>query len=219
MASSQQTPLAQSASCSSRQSCNRRHCPGMCPAGDGTCTNCGHKVTGPEPLDAQQRRYNAAIATRLATTSDVARKMTRVRIALKALPIGVHLLHDERNSRLQMEPDTGADVTVIGTRHFKLLRIPRTSLHPLPSTTTLNADGSQMFPTLEWFQDTLKLGNKSCVAKILVHEGIQTPHLSFAHCQELAIILPVFPKPILAITHVNRCAELPLPATTSSSAA
>ncbi|KAK7078566.1 hypothetical protein SK128_003365, partial [Halocaridina rubra] len=41
-------------------------------------------VTGPEPLDAQPRRYNATIATRLSTTTDVARKRTRDRTALQA---------------------------------------------------------------------------------------------------------------------------------------
>ncbi|KAK7079850.1 hypothetical protein SK128_024668, partial [Halocaridina rubra] len=66
---------------------------------------------------------------------------------------------------------------------------------------------------------TLKLGNKSCIAKIQLHEGIHTPLLSFGHCQELAIVSPDFPKPVLTITHINRCAELPLPTTTSPFAA
>ncbi|KAK7072100.1 hypothetical protein SK128_002544, partial [Halocaridina rubra] len=118
-----------------------------------------------------------------------------------------------------MLPDTRADVTGIGICHFELLRIPRTNLQPLPATTTLTANGSQMSPALGWLQDTLKLGNKSCIAKIQVHEGIQTFLLSFGHCQELGIISFDFPKPILTTTHVNGCAQLPLPATTSPSAA
>ncbi|KAK7079869.1 hypothetical protein SK128_025785, partial [Halocaridina rubra] len=118
-----------------------------------------------------------------------------------------------------MLPDTGADLTVIGISHLKLLQIPRTRLQPLPATTTLTINGSQMSPALGWFHATLKLGNKSFVAKIQVLEGIQTPLLSFGNCQELTIILLDIPKPILTITHVNLCAELSLPATTSPSAA
>ncbi|XP_076047356.1 uncharacterized protein LOC143028884 [Oratosquilla oratoria] len=47
------------------------------------------------------------------------------------------------------------------------------------------ADGSQMAPDIR------------------VHDGFQTQLLSFAHCQELAIIPPVFPKPVLEVTYAN----------------
>ncbi|KAK7083177.1 hypothetical protein SK128_000712, partial [Halocaridina rubra] len=133
--------------------------------------------------------------------------------------ISVHLLHDDRTSRLQMLHDKGADVTITGICHLELLRIPRTRLQPLLVTTTLTADGSQMSFALGWFQATLKLGNKSCIAKIQVHEGIQTQLLSFGLCQELAIILPDILKLILAVPHVNRCSKLSLPTVTSLSAA
>ncbi|KAK7063024.1 hypothetical protein SK128_005526, partial [Halocaridina rubra] len=41
------------------------------------------RVTGPEPLDAQPRMPNTAIATGLSTTTDFARKRTRVKTALQ----------------------------------------------------------------------------------------------------------------------------------------
>ncbi|KAK7056542.1 hypothetical protein SK128_023809 [Halocaridina rubra] len=154
------------------------------------------RVTGPGPLDAQPRKCKVAIAARLATTT-----------GLSGLSVYISSMMTE------------ADVTVIGIHHFELLQIPRRSLQPLPATTTITADESQMSPALRWFQATLKLGNKFCIAKIQVHEGIQTSLLSFCHCQELAIISLEFPKPILAVTNVNRCTELPLPATTSPSVA
>ncbi|KAK7080986.1 hypothetical protein SK128_001561 [Halocaridina rubra] len=118
-----------------------------------------------------------------------------------------------------MIPDTGTNVTVIGTCHLKLLLITKTSLQPLSAITTLTSDGSQIFLALGWFQATLKLGNKSCIVKIHVHKGIQIPFISFSDCQDLAINLPDFPKPVLAITHINRCAEQPLLATISPYAA
>ncbi|KAK7084020.1 hypothetical protein SK128_025149, partial [Halocaridina rubra] len=114
--------------------------------------------------------------------------------------------------------DTGAYVTVLSICHLELLQIPRTSLQPLPATTTFTFYESQMSPALGWFQATLKLGNKSCVAKIQVYKSIRTP-LSYSHCQELAIISPDFPKPIIVVTYINRCAELSLPVMTSLSGA
>ncbi|KAK7082110.1 hypothetical protein SK128_019222 [Halocaridina rubra] len=91
----------------------------------------------------------------------------------------------------------GADVSVIGKQHLDLLRIPRSSLQPQASTTTLTADGSEMASPLGSFQATLHLDTRSCTAKIQVHQAIQTPFLSSAQCQELVIISPDFLKPIL----------------------
>ncbi|KAK7074617.1 Core histone macro-H2A.1 [Halocaridina rubra] len=127
--------------------------------------------------------------------------------------------HNDRTSRLQVLPDTGADVTVICICHLELLLIPRTSLQPLPDTTTLTAIGSQMCPALGWFQATLNLGSKLCFAKIQVHEGIQTPLLSFDHCQELAIISPDFPNPSLPLHTSADALSCPFPLLTSPSAA
>ncbi|KAK7078602.1 hypothetical protein SK128_000654 [Halocaridina rubra] len=49
-------------------------------------------------------------------------------------------------------------------------------------------DGSEMATRLGSFQATLHLGTRSCTTKIQVHEAIQTPLFSYAHCQELAIV-------------------------------
>ena len=76
-----------------------------------------------------------------------------------------------------------------------------------------------MTPAVGCFQATLRLGNKSCLATIHVHEDIQTALLSRAHCRALAIVPPDFPKPILKVTHVNRCAQFPASALTSPAAA
>ncbi|KAK7073396.1 hypothetical protein SK128_018730 [Halocaridina rubra] len=100
--------------------------------------------------------------------------------------------------------DTRDNVTVFSIHHLELLRIPRSNLKSLPATTTFTADGFQMSPALGWFQATLRLGSKFCMAKIHVCEGTQTSLLSIGHCQELAIISPDVPKPILTITHVNK---------------
>ncbi|ROT69912.1 hypothetical protein C7M84_011870 [Penaeus vannamei] len=54
---------------------------------------------------------------------------------------------------------------------------------------------------------TLQLGQASCKAIVHVHECIQTPLLSYGHCVDLAIISTDFPKPIISVTHVNRCVQ------------
>ena len=94
-----------------------------------------------------------------------------------------------------MLPDTGADVSVIGPHHLDLLKIPRSSLKPPSTATTLTADGSAIPPALGTFLATLSLGKWSCSAVIQVHEGVQMPLMSYTHCQELAIISSEFPKP------------------------
>ena len=118
-----------------------------------------------------------------------------------------------------MLPDTGADVTVIGRRHLETLKISESSLHPPPSVTTVNADGSPMAPALGAFQATLSIGKQSCGANILVHSDVAMPLMSKKHCKELAIIPSEFPKPILNVKHVNRCTKLPFSATTTPSEA
>ncbi|XP_068246738.1 uncharacterized protein [Palaemon carinicauda] len=130
-------------------------------------------------------------------------------------PVCVLLTYGDVTSRIQMLPDTGAEVSVVGPQHLDLLKIPRSSLKQFPTTVTLTADGSAMTPALGTFQATLTLGKQSCSAVIQVHDGVQTPLLSYSHCKELAIISPDFPKPILEVKHVKRCKELPLSATTS----
>ena len=247
MASSQQSTATQDTSNSSCQYCNRKHGQGKCPATDSTCTNCGRKghwartpkcpaknvqcrncnktghydrcckgtrkeknqvdSSGSDGAPPSQKKNGTCFQVSTGSTNN------------SPQPLSVYLLYNGKTSRLRMLPDTGADVTVMGISHLEQLGIPRTDLQPLPATTTFTADGSPMSPALGWFQATLTLGNKSCIAKIQIHEGVQTPLLSYGHCKELAIIPPGFPKPILAVTHVNRCAELTLPTLTSPSAA
>ena len=96
----------------------------------------------------------------------------------------VHLVYGESTSRLQMLPDTDTAVTVIGKQHLGILQIPRSSLQPLPFVHMLTVDWSEMSPALGCFKATLRLGQRSCVAQIQVHEGVQTPLLSYGHCME-----------------------------------
>ena len=103
----------------------------------------------------------------------------------------------ESTSRLQILPDIDADVTVMGKQHLGMLQIPRSSLQPLPFTHMLTTDGSEMSPALGCCEASLRLWQRSCVAQIQVHKGVQTPLLSYGHCKELAIISQEFPKLIL----------------------
>lgn len=247
-ASSQQTqaPSSPRPSC---LSCHRQHNTGKCPAAGNTCHNCGYKGHwGRTPKcpakDTECRSCHktghferCCKSSKTMTTghqgpqasgrssppstkkSSACRRVDNASTGTSPLPVSVHLHYGNRSTRLQMLADTGADVTVLGIHHLDLLEIPRSNLLPPPPTNQLMADGSPMSPAVGCFQATLTLGNRSCVAQIHVHDGVQTPLLSYSHCRELAIISPDFPKPILAVTHVNRCAEMPLPVPNSPEAA
>ncbi|XP_068232027.1 uncharacterized protein [Palaemon carinicauda] len=134
-------------------------------------------------------------------------------------PIRFLLSSGNINSCIKMLPDTGANGTVIGQQHLDTMGISRSCLQPPPPNVTFTADGSPMSPDLGILQATLTLGKRSCLARIQVHENVEVPLLSYGHCQELSLISPDFPKPILEVKYVNRCKDLPISATTSPSAA
>lgn len=236
------SPQHQDASC---QSCARKHgSHDKCPAADSTCTNCGYKghwAKAPRcpaikvqcrHCDQQghydrccrkkkdAKRSDAPGSTAPPPSSGKSPSCRKVKTTTTATcptpsPICVFLTYGGTTSRLMMLPDTGADISVMGPQHLDLLNIPRSHLQPPSSTTTLTADGSTMSPALVSFTATLTLAKRSCYATVQVHDGVQLPLLSYGHCKELAIVPPGFPKPILNVTHVNRCSELPLTAATS----
>ncbi|KAK8374220.1 hypothetical protein O3P69_011974 [Scylla paramamosain] len=199
--------------------CNSYHAPDQCPAADGTCNNCGRKGhwarTSSCPAKEVQCRsfkktghYDRRCR---AKKTDYGQKTSSCRCvtpgpasnAMIPKPVCIYLTHGGSTSHLQMPPDTGADVTVIGQRHLGMLQIPRSRLQPLPPVHTLTADGSEMAPALGCFQAILRLGQRSCVVRIQVHEGVQIPLLSYGQCKELAIISREFPKPIHKFTEIT----------------
>ncbi|KAK4298471.1 hypothetical protein Pmani_029191 [Petrolisthes manimaculis] len=203
----------------------------QCPANQAQCLFCGHvgqydkccktkkkdgrqsgssgNSSAPNNNKHQDTRINSC--RHLGSAAPTATKTPQ--------PLNVLVSYGEATFHLLMLLDTGADVTVIGKRHLEILGIPQSSLQPPACTTTLTADGSTMAPALGIFKATLNLGKRSCPARILVHEGVQTPLLSYGHYKELAIISPDFPKPILEVKHVNRCKRLPISDSTSPSEA
>ncbi|XP_068222164.1 uncharacterized protein [Palaemon carinicauda] len=194
-----------------------------CPANAAQCRVCnrvGHydKYCKTKRNDSTQGGSSSDKATPSSGKSKVLKKSSCRRVETfgkSPKPVSVLLTYGDVTSRIQMLPDTGVEVSVVGPQHLDLLKIPRSNLKPFPTTVTLTADGSAMTPALGTFQATLMLGKQSCSAVIQVHDGVQTPLLSYSHCKELAIISPDFPKPILEIKHVNRCKDLPLSAATS----
>ncbi|XP_068238582.1 uncharacterized protein [Palaemon carinicauda] len=185
-----------------------------CPANKATCRHCGRvghydrccrqqmnaKQGGPpKATPPSSRPSNCRKVEALSTTT-----------CPSPVPVSLDLTYNGETSKILMLPDTGADVSVMGPQHLELLQITRDELQRSATSVTFTADGSQMTPALGTLKATLSLANRSCHAMIQVHEGIQMPLLSYAHCKELAIIPPDFPRPILQVVHVNRCKELPL---------
>ncbi|ROT75198.1 putative uncharacterized protein K02A2.6-like [Penaeus vannamei] len=203
------------------RSCNRRHDTGKCPAKEAICMNCGRRGHWPRTARCPAKDVTCNSCHKMRHFAKVCRSgksdyskgpvsrpkyknCRRVSADSKTPQPVCILLTYAQTSRLQMLPDTGADVTIIVKKHLEQLKIPCSNLQPLESTTTFTADGSEMAPALGFFQAKLQLGKKTCKAKIQVHDGVTTPLLSYRHCQELAIISPQFPKPILEIKHANR---------------
>lgn len=227
---------------SSCLSCTRKHgSADKCPATDSVCGNCsgkGHWRRTPKcPANKATCRHCGRVghydkccrqkmsakqggppnATPPSNKSSSRRKVETLSTTTCPLPspISLTLTYRDETSKIMMLPDTGADISVMGPQHLEFLRIPRTALQPPATSVTLTADGSKMTPALGTFKATLSLAKRSCLATIQVHEGVQMPLLSYALCKELAIIPPGFPRPILQVTHINRCKELPLHANTT----
>ncbi|XP_069985567.1 uncharacterized protein [Penaeus vannamei] len=219
------------------RSCNRRLDTGKCPAKEAICMNCGCRGHWPRTARCPAKHVTCNSCHKMGHFAKVCRtgksdyskgpasrpkykNCRRVSADSKTpQPVCILLTYGQTSSRLQMLPDTGADVTIIGKKHLEQLKIPCSDLQPLESTTTFTADGSEMAPALGFFQAKPQLGKKTCKGKIQVHDGVTTPLLSYRHCQELAIISPQFPKPILEVKHANWCAESHLPDLPTPSAA
>ncbi|ROT72286.1 Transposon Ty3-G Gag-Pol polyprotein [Penaeus vannamei] len=222
----QSPPLTKDSPASCR-SCTRQHAVGHCPAKDSTCPNCGykghwHRTPRCPAKDSEcttchkQGHFAKCCKSTRKTSTNQTRRARRVSTGRTPKPVNVTLSYGSKSSQLLMLPDTGADITVIGPKHLDSLGIPRCNLSPPPATDVLTADGSSMTPALGCFETTLQLGQASCKAIVHVHEDIQTPLLSYSHCVDLAIVSTDFPKPILSVTHVNRCAQQ-MPASAMSS--
>ncbi|XP_064116655.1 uncharacterized protein K02A2.6-like [Macrobrachium nipponense] len=223
------------------QYCSCKHDSGQCPATGASCNNCGRTGHWPRTQKCPAKETQCKTCQKQGHFEKMCRSTKKSQTGNTAspppnksnpgcrfvgdnlgsespTPVTVSLSFGDISSHLQLIPDTGADITVIGTIHLDALRIPRTRLEPPPMTDVVTADGSPMTPAVGYFQATLCLGNKSCSATIHVHEDIQTPLLSREHCRALAIVSPEFPKPILKVIHVNRCAQFPASAITSLAA-
>lgn len=222
-------------------SCGRTHGPSQCPASASNCTNCGRKGHWAKrqkcPANTAQCRhckrtghFDKCCRSKGKNSTSSPPPAYKVQACLQPddaseadspspNPICVYVRHGNGSSQLQMLPDTGADITIIGEQHLAALDMPTRNLRSLPATATLTADGSVMSPALGYFLATLQVGKQTCTAKIHVHKNVPTPLLSYGHCKALAIIPKEFPKPIRHVQHVNRCAELPLSATKSPASA
>ncbi|XP_068245143.1 uncharacterized protein mRpL22 [Palaemon carinicauda] len=179
-----------------------------CPANKATCRHCG-RVGHYDRCCRQQmnaKQGGPPKATPPSSRPSNCRKVEAFSTTAcpSPVPVSLDLTYNGETSKILMLPDTGADVSVMGPQHLELLQITRDELQRSATSVTFTADGSQMTPALGTLKATLSLANRSCHAMIQVHEGIQMPLLSYAHCKELAIIPPDFPRPILQVVHVNR---------------
>lgn len=103
-----------------------------------------------------------------------------------------------------MIPDTGADATIMGTKHLSSICLTTGDLRPPPHTPRFTADGTQMKQALGSAYVQLTLKGLQIREWIDVHSGTPTPLLSYRACREIAIIPERFPHPIQQVTHAAR---------------
>ncbi|XP_045105165.1 uncharacterized protein LOC123500536 [Portunus trituberculatus] len=218
-------------SCSS---CGRRdHGPKGCPATGVTCRGCGktgHYALMPK---CPARQSTCIACNRLGHLEKVC-KQTKARRSHEGPPeascqspistrddptppptVRVEVLHDGHSGGLDFIPDTGADTTVIGPQHLKMLGIDRQALGPPPSLAYYNADGTKMSAALGSLQATLVYAELSCTGWIDVQGSWNTPLLSREHCRALGIVPHDFPAQILSargsVASVREATNAPAP--------
>ncbi|XP_045114017.1 uncharacterized protein LOC123506168 [Portunus trituberculatus] len=129
--------------------------------------------------------------------------------------VRVEVLHDGHSGGLDFIPDTGADTTVIGPQHLRMLGIDRQALGPPPSLAYYNADGTKMSAALGSLQATLVYGELSCTGWIDVQGSWNTPLLSREHCRALGIVPHDFPAQIFSargsVASVREATNAPAP--------
>ncbi|XP_045127763.1 uncharacterized protein LOC123514179 [Portunus trituberculatus] len=218
-------------SCSS---CGRRdHGPKGCPATGVTCRGCGktgHYALMPK---CPARQSTCTACNRLGHLEKVC-KQTKARRSHEGPPeascqspistrddptppptVRVEVLHDGHSGGLDFIPDTGADTTVIGPQHLRMLGIDRQALGPPPSLAYYNADGTKMSAALGSLQATLVYGELSCTGWIDVQGSWNTPLLSREHCRALGIVPHDFPAQIFSargsVASVREATNAPAP--------
>ncbi|KAK3893333.1 hypothetical protein Pcinc_002887 [Petrolisthes cinctipes] len=198
------------------RNCGREHDKGKCPAADKTCSNCGHRGHWQRSPVCQANNAQCHTCKRVGHNDRCCRssKMRAPQVnskqdsdssshskssqnmncrrlgSSKKTPTltTVSITYRGITANLDMLPDTGADITVIGRGHLEMLQIPSSILRPPPSTTTRTADGSSMAPALGTFQARFSIGKRSCTATVQVYEDVQTPLLSYGYCQATGIV-------------------------------
>ncbi|KAK4314445.1 hypothetical protein Pmani_014254 [Petrolisthes manimaculis] len=177
-----------SASVAAYRNCGREHDKGKCSAADKTCGNCGRhghftrspacpatnvqchncKRVGhydrccrskkPAPQDNSKQDRDTTSYSRSYHQKTI--NCRRVGSPQKTPTLTtVNLTYGGTTTQLDMLPDTGADITVIGRRHLKMLRISSSSLRSPPPTTTYKLETnirSGAIPSLWLPKTTLK---------------------------------------------------------------
>ncbi|XP_045127688.1 uncharacterized protein LOC123514109 [Portunus trituberculatus] len=127
--------------------------------------------------------------------------------------VRVEVLHDGHSGGLDFIPNTGADMTVIGPQHLRMLGIDRQALGV--SLAYYNADETKMSAALGSLQTTLVYGELSCTGWIDVQGSWNTPLLSHEHCHALGIVPHDFPAQIFSargsVTSVWEATNAPAP--------
>ncbi|KAG0716208.1 hypothetical protein GWK47_010244 [Chionoecetes opilio] len=116
-------------------------------------------------------------------------------------------------------PGTQVRRHVIGTRHLKNASHPPQHPYSLYRPLLPDSGWAVVTPALGCFYATLRLHGKILYRQDTGARGYSNAPPVLGHCMELAIHFNCLPEATMEVKHVNRCAEMTLPPTTSPSGA
>ena len=171
-----------------------------CPARGTTCRSCGIKGHYSSVCKRSRRRHARSGSEDSQTSDDP--HLNGVQIlgvtAKKTPQVSLLVSHQRGHGSLLWTPDTGAEVSVIGSREAERIGIDTANLTQ-PSDRLLAAGGHQL-KCAGSLECTLTMGQRQTSTTVTVIPGLQAPLLSWYDGIALGIISPDFPKQIYGIT-------------------
>ena len=187
-----------------------------CPARKTTCRACGIKGHYTSVCRKSKRR-NEWPDSEGSQTSD-GTQVNDVRIqgvtAKKTPQVSLLVSHQGGQGSLLWTPDTGAEVSVIGSREAERIGVDTSQL-TRPADRLLAAGGHQL-KCAGSFQCTLTMGQRQTSTTVTVISGLDAALLSWYDAIAVGIISPDFPRQIYGVTEMTKAPQSDAERTTTA---
>ena len=178
--------------------CGRWHVRNQCPARYQDCAKCGKKghyarVCINTVSDEDEEEYEEDNAWRITVAG-----VNETSLWKKTPKIVISADYSGNECKLEATPDTGAEMSVIGTEQAQKLGANVDNLKP--SSHKLYAADRKKLTCLGVIPVTLKLGEQTTDANLVVVSEIKGFLLSWYHAKELKILPECFPEQICKVS-------------------